>query len=128
MSRKRKISLCLMVLLYIAAGINHFVNEPMYLRIMPPWLPAHTLLVQVSGVCEILFGLLLIPEKTRRSAAWLIIALLVAVFPANIQMAVNYYHEHNPWLWIAIVRLPVQLLLINWAWMFAKKRKHRPAA
>jgi uncharacterized membrane protein len=52
---------------------------------------------------------------------WLTILLLIAVFPANIQMALNYYNENNPDLWIAIARLPVQIFLIWWASVYAKK-------
>lgn len=112
--------LYLMSLLYIAAGIYHFVNPKMYLRIMPPYLPFHLPLVYISGVCEILFALLLIPESTRTIGAWLIIVLLVAVFPANIQMAINFKQHNSPGLWIAIARLPLQIALIWWAWMYTK--------
>lgn len=107
---------------YFFAGINHFWHPVMYLKIMPSWLGYHELLVVVSGVFEILFALLLLPAKTRRFAAWGIILLLIAVFPANIQMMLNYLNENNSGLWIAIIRLPVQLLLIWWAWSFTRKQ------
>ena len=113
-----------MALFYVIAGINHFLNEPQYVKIMPPYLPYPLQLVYLSGVCEAVFGLLLIPLYTRRAAAWLIIALLVAIFPANIQMSLNYWHEHNPQLWLTILRLPLQVLLIRWAYVYTK---HRPA-
>ncbi|CAN5539791.1 DoxX family protein [soil metagenome] len=117
----KTISLYLMAALYVAAGIYHFVNPAMYVSIMPPWLPYHKALVAISGVCEVALGLLLIFPATRRFAAWGIIALLVAVFPANIQMLLNFIHDKNPMTWVAIVRLPIQLLLIWWAYGFAKK-------
>ncbi len=110
-----------MILFYIAAGLNHFIDPAFYLPIMPPYLPWHLLLIYISGAFELLFGIMLIPDKTRRTSAWLIIALLVAVFPANIQMTINYVSENNPDLWISIVRLPIQFLLIWWAWVFTKK-------
>ncbi|MEO8713218.1 MAG: DoxX family protein [Parafilimonas sp.] len=110
-----------MSLLYIIAGINHFINQGMYVDIMPLWLSQHLLLVNISGACEIIFGILLLPLYTRRFAAWCIILLLIAVFPANIQMTINYYHEHNPYLWLTILRMPLQFVLIRWAWKFAKK-------
>ena len=110
-----------MAILYVAAGIYHFVNPKMYQRIMPTYLPWHMPLIYVSGVLEIAFGLLLIPEGTRPMAAWLVIALLVAVFPANIQMTVNFWQRHKPALWIALLRLPLQLGLIYWAWIYTKK-------
>lgn len=109
-----------MSLLYIAAGIYHFVNPRFYMKIMPPYLPFHLQLVYISGICEIVFAVLLIPESIRPIAAWLIIALLIAVFPANIQMAVNFYHKQHPALWMAIARLPLQLLLIWWAWTYTR--------
>jgi uncharacterized membrane protein len=116
----KKISLFLMVALYVAAGANHFLNPEAYIKIMPPWIPLHKEMVFVSGVCEILFALLLIFQLTRRMAAWCIIALLVAVFPANVQMMLNYYHEHNPGLWFTVLRLPLQVPLIWWAYIFTK--------
>lgn len=88
------------------------------MKIMPPWLPWHLQLVYISGLFEILLGLLLLPELTRSWAAWGIIALLIAVFPANIQMMLNYYHRHLPGLWLTIVRLPLQGVLIWWAWSY----------
>lgn len=111
-----------MAALYVAAGSNHFINPAGYMQIMPLWLPQPLALIYISGVCEIVFGLLLLPLCTRRAAAWCIILLLVAIFPANIQMCINYFHEKNSYLWLTILRLPLQLILIRWAWLFAKKR------
>ena len=87
---------------------------------MPPWLPLHKELVFISGVAEILCALLLLFSKTRRIGAYCTIALLIAVFPANLQMLLNYYKNNNPMLWIAVLRLPLQLLLIYWAYTFTK--------
>ena len=87
---------------------------------MPPQLPSAGLLVYVSGVIEIALGLLLLPLGTRKLAAWGIILLLIAVFPANVQMYINYRNQGNPNLWIAIVRLPLQALLIYWAYVYTK--------
>jgi uncharacterized membrane protein len=109
-----------MALFYIAAGVNHFVHPGGYRKIMPPWLPLHEQLILISGIAEILFASLLLFRVTRRLAAWCIISLLIAVFPANIQMMLNYYHENNPALWVTIVRLPLQIALIWWAWLFTK--------
>ena len=112
-----------MIVLYVNTGLNHFINPGVYLKIMPPWLPCKEALVFASGIFEITLALLLIFKLTRRFAAWGIIALLVAVFPANIQMMVNYSKENNPNLWIAILRLPLQILLIWWAYSFTKPTK-----
>ena len=109
-----------MIVFYLAAGANHFINPQFYLKIMPPWLAWHQQLVYLSGLLEILFALLLIFVPTRRIAAWGIIALLVAVFPANIQMMLDYWYEGNRWTWLTIVRLPIQFILIWWAYGFTK--------
>ena len=110
-----------MSLMYCFTGISHFTMPEYFLKIMPPWLPWQLGLVYISGVCEILLALLLIPRYTRRIAAWLLIALLIAVFPANIQMTINYINENNPDLWISIIGLPIQIFLVWWAWIYTKK-------
>ncbi|HAX49421.1 MAG TPA: DoxX family protein [Ignavibacteria bacterium] len=120
MKRAKRISLIVMIAFYVFAGLAHFIYPEFYLPIMPPYLPYHLELVYISGAFEILLALLLIPIKTRKAGAWLLIALLVAVFPANIQMFINYLNANDPDLWISIVRLPIQLLLIWWAWGFTK--------
>jgi uncharacterized membrane protein len=116
----KKTGLYIMAALYVAAGINHFIHPEFYRKIMPPWLPFHDGLIFISGIFEILFALLLLLPVTRRLAAWGIIALLIAVFPANIQMMLNYQQENNPGLWLAVLRLPLQVLLIWWAYSFTK--------
>lgn len=123
MNKTKKIFLYIMSAMYCFTGISHFTMPEYFLAIMPPYLPWHLKLVYLSGACEILFALLLIPRSTRRIAAWLIIALLIAVFPANIQMTFNYVNEHNPELWISIVRLPIQIFLVWWAWVYTKPDK-----
>lgn len=122
MSKWKKISLYCMAALYVLAGINHFANPDFYKKIMPPWLPWHSSMIFISGVAEIVLGFLLLPAQTRKLAAWGIIILLIMVFPANVQMMLNYQQDKNPDLWIAIIRLPLQLLLIVWAYQFAKKQ------
>jgi uncharacterized membrane protein len=117
----KKVSLLLMALFYIGAGINHFLNPAMYLKIMPPYLPQPLLLVYISGLLEIILGCLLLPAKTRRFAAGGIILLLLAIFPANVQMVLNYYQAQHPGWWIALVRLPLQGALIWWAWSFIRR-------
>lgn len=107
-----------MAALYFVAGVNHFIHPRTYMRIMPPWLPFPKELVFVSGVMEIVCALLLLPSFSRSIAAWGIILLLIAVFPANIQMSVNYYKAGNPYLWLTLLRLPLQVLLIWWAYKF----------
>jgi uncharacterized membrane protein len=117
----KKISLYIMILFYAGAGVNHFIRPAFYLKIMPAWLPLHNELVFLSGVAEILCAVLLLFPKTRRLGAYCTIALLIAVFPANIQMLIDYARADNPLLWIAVLRLPIQLLLIWWAYGFTKQ-------
>ncbi|MBA4168560.1 MAG: DoxX family protein [Chitinophagaceae bacterium] len=119
----KKTFLYIQAIFYVLAGINHFWRPAVYAAIMPPWLPWHAQFVYISGILEILFGGLLLPSVTRKLAAWAIIGLLIAVYPANIQMAVNYITEHNTRTWIAIARLPIQFVLVWWAWIYTKPSK-----
>jgi uncharacterized membrane protein len=116
----KKISLFIMSLLYIIAGINHFIHPLFYKKIMPSFIPWHMPIIFISGIAEVLLGILLIPAVTRRLAAWGIIVLLIVIFPANMNMMLIYYHDKNPALWITILRLPLQLILIWWAYTFTK--------
>jgi uncharacterized membrane protein len=67
---------------------------------------------------EIVLAVFLIPAATRVYAAAGIILLLILIFPANIQMMINFYRRHNPYLWITILRLPLQPVLVWWAWLY----------
>jgi len=111
----------LLAAVFIAAGANHFYNPDFYVRIMPPYLPWHLELVYVSGVLEILLGVLLLITRFSVLAAWGLIALLIAVFPANIHMAVHpdLYPEIPRGLLYA--RLPFQGVFIAWTWWFTQK-------
>jgi uncharacterized membrane protein len=109
------ISRYVLAVFMIVAGMLHFVNEDFYLKIMPPYLPAHRELVYLSGLFEIGLGALLLAPRFKRFAAWGIILLLIAVFPANI-----YVYQHPEVLpapgWLHLLRLPLQGLFIAWAW------------
>ncbi len=113
-------SLYLMSLIYVVAGILHFVRPETYVRIMPPYVPAPLMLVYLSGVAELVLGLAVLLPSARVWAAWGIILLLIAVFPANWYMAVSGKFSHIP-SWILWARLPLQLVLIYWAYTFTKK-------
>jgi uncharacterized membrane protein len=112
-------SLYLMAAFYAFAGLNHFRAPEFYLPIMPPWLPWHEELVFLSGVAELLIGVGLLIPRTRVLAAWGAIALLVAVYPANIHMAIADVPVGDPPQSAGVlrwVRLPLQFVLIAWAW------------
>ncbi|MBI1916252.1 MAG: DoxX family protein [Planctomycetes bacterium] len=102
---------------FVGAGVLHFVRPKLYLEIMPPYLPWHRELVYLSGVFEITGGLGILVPSLRRAAGWGLIALLVAVFPANVQMFLDALA--TGWTAktvIALVRLPLQIPLILWVW------------
>ncbi|HEX8287307.1 MAG TPA: MauE/DoxX family redox-associated membrane protein [Pyrinomonadaceae bacterium] len=106
---------------FILAGINHFINPNFYLKIMPPYLPWHLFLVYLSGVLEVIFGGLLFIPRFTRFAAWGIIAILIAVFPANVYMAMNPQNFPEFSTATLHLRLPLQFLLIGWAYWYTKK-------
>ena len=107
--------------LFVGAGLLHFLKPTLYLRIMPPALPAPRLLVLLSGVAEVAGGLGLLLPATRRWAAWGLLALLLAVFPANVYMLQIHAQLHLP-AWVAWARLPLQPLLMWWIWRAAARR------
>ncbi len=114
----KEISLYIMAVLYILAGINHFVNPKFYLRIIPPYIPWHKAVNYISGATEIALGLLLLYPPYSNSGAWGIIVLLIAVFPANIYHLTSVKPGRGIPLWILTLRIPFQGVLILWAWWY----------
>jgi len=107
--------------LFVVTGVLHFLKPRVYEAIMPRYLPAHRELVYASGVAEIAGGLGVLAPRTRRLGAWWLIATLVAVFPANVEMAVHaerFKQFPEPLLW---ARLPLQGALIAWVYKIAKR-------
>ncbi|WP_341899917.1 hypothetical protein [Fluviicola taffensis] len=118
------IALWLLVAFYLFMGSMHFMQPEQYFAMMPSWLPAHTLLITLSGIIEISLALLLIPIKTRAIAAKLIVAMLVVFFfVIHIPESIGYYQTEDKKFIASIIRLPIQFLFIAWAWMFVKKPK-----
>jgi len=120
----KRVLLWVMALFYFSAGVMHFVNAAFFIRIVPDYLPWHAALVYVSGVCEIGLGVLVLIPATREFAAWGIIALLIAVFPANVNMLVHRIplREGTPPDMVALwLRLPLQGVLIAWAWWYTRR-------
>lgn len=117
--RNMFVSLWIMGLFYLAAGINHFVHPEFYLPLIPPYLPIHSTINLLSGAIEVFFALLLLFKASRKWACYGIIAMLIAFIPAHV-----YFIEVNscagglcvpPWVgWIRLV--VVHPLLIYWAW------------
>lgn len=106
----------------IFAGIMHFTRPDFYIRITPPILPYKEAIVIVSGLAEIGLGIGLIVPHTRRIAAWGLVALLVAVYPANIYMALEaeQFRDVAPSNWFHLIRLPMQFLMIALCVWFAR--------
>lgn len=109
---------------FIVAGVLHFLRPGMYEAIVPEYLPAHRQLVYASGVAEIVGGAALMHRRTRRLGMWWLTATLVAVFPANVHMALNPddYRAVPGGRWALYARLPMQLLFIAWVRAAARTR------
>lgn len=115
--------------LFVVAGTNHFLNPSFYMKIMPPYLPWHWELVILSGVFEMVLGLLLFAPRTASLAAWGLIALLIAIFPANLHMALHPDHYPRIPEWFLWARLPLQGVLIAWAyWFTGAQERETPTA
>jgi uncharacterized membrane protein len=123
LSRTKKILMWVMAAAYAYAGLNHLVNPDFYLAIMPPGLPNPEWLNLLSGLAEIVLAVFLLEPRTRVFAAWGIIALLIAVFPANLYAAFENVGPEGPGSGAgtaAYVRLPFQALFIVWAWWYTR--------
>ena len=121
MSRAKTVLLYVMAAFYVFAGYNHLANPEFYLAIMPPNLPEPELLNILSGLAEIVLGVFLLDPRTRALAAWGTIALLVAVFPANVYAATANVGAGGPGTGAGLgnwIRLPFQIVFIAWAWWY----------
>ena len=120
MTSIKKAVLWTLALLMIGAGLMHFILPENYIKIIPPFFPWKNVLVAVSGAFEIVGGFGLLIPRSRSFAAWGLIALLIAVFPANIYMATSSLNLKPSGLpsWILWARLPLQGALIAWAGLF----------
>jgi uncharacterized membrane protein len=108
---------------FTLAGSMHFIRPRAYEAIMPPYVPAHREAVRISGVAELLGGLAVVPRATRPAARWWLLALLVAVFPANVHMAMHPDEVAKKGVaadriprWLLWARLPLQPLMMLWVW------------
>jgi uncharacterized membrane protein len=105
----------LLALFMVGVGALHFLTPEFFVRIVPDYLPAHAMLVAVSGVFEILGGVGLLVPRTRRMASYGLVALYVAVFPANVNMVIHPELGGTVAPWLLWARLPLQAVLIAWA-------------
>ena len=114
MSTARNISRILLAIGFVVAGLNHFRVPEFYQTMIPPWLPWPEGLNAISGAAEIAGGIGILIPKTRRAAATGLILLLIAVFPANLYLALQGWQEMDIPRWVLIARLPFQLVFIAW--------------
>jgi uncharacterized membrane protein len=107
--------------IFLLAGFLHWVRPGFFVKIMPPYLSWHLQLVYLSGIFEIVLGAMLLIPKCQVLAAWGLIAFLIAVFPANVNMALHaadYPQFPAALIWL---RLPLQGVLIAWAYWFTRR-------
>ena len=127
----KRIALVLLAAFFVSAGVTHFVSpyREFFVQIVPAWLPDPPLMVALSGVAEIAGGLGVLIPQTRRLAGWGLIALLVAVYPANVEMALY----PDKWLAQGMTmaqlwgRLPLQFVGMVWAWWATKPDREASA-
>jgi uncharacterized membrane protein len=125
--RTRRLALLALSAFFVLAGLNHFVNPDFYVAIIPPWLPAHLELVYLSGVFEVLGGVAALVPRLRNLAGWGLVLLLVAVFPANLHMALHpeLFPDVSPAALYA--RLPLQVVFIAWTYWATRPEAHDAA-
>lgn len=112
--------LYLMALIYVIAGIMHFVRPKMYMRILPGYLPGHKLLVIISGIAEIVTGIALCFSVTKNLAIYAIIAMLIFFLPAHFHMFFNKKASMDIAKWVLVARIPLQLALMLWAYWYLR--------
>ncbi len=118
----RTLARWLLALFFIGAGWNHFRDPAIYISMIPPYLPWPETLNSISGAAEIAGGLGILIPQTRHAAGWGLILLLIAIFPANIQMALHGLPQITIAPWILWARLPFQLVFIGWVYWTCLKR------
>ena len=124
MRRTKRILLWVMAAAYVLGGFNHLLNPSFYVAIMPPGLPNPEWLNLLAGLAEIVLGVFVLEPRVRVFAAWGIIALLIAIFPANVYVAQVNLGPEGPGSGGGLgnwVRLPFQALLVLWAYWYTRR-------
>ncbi|QCW99259.1 hypothetical protein FGM00_03715 [Aggregatimonas sangjinii] len=112
--------LYLMALVYIGAGIMHFVRPKMYMRILPSYLPGHKFLVTISGILEIVLGIALCFAVTKNLAIYCIIAMLTFFLPVHFHMLFDERASMGLSKWMLVSRIPLQFGLMLWAFWYLR--------
>ena len=117
----------LLAVLMLIAGASHFIVPVPYIKIVPGFLPYPAAIVYISGFFEILGGIGLLIPAVSRAAAWGFVLLFIAVYPANLNMAINDIHLQNipDGAWFQAIRLPFQFVLIAWAWWLTRSSEDK---
>ena len=110
--------LYVMAFVYFITGLNHFRNPRLYLKIIPPYFPNPKLLNHISGLAEIILAIALCIPALSHYAAWGVIALLIAIFPTHLYMYFNEKAHMGLPKWVLLLRMPLQLFLIFWAYQY----------
>lgn len=110
----------LMAIIYILAGIFHFLKPKMYMRIMPAYLPKHRLLVYLSGIAEIILGAALLYPPTKNLAIYGIILMLLVFLLVHFYMLSSKKAGAGIPVWALVLRIPLQFMLIWWAWFYLR--------
>lgn len=108
----------LLAVIFILAGMNHFRTPKIYERIIPPYIPSRKTMVTVSGIIEMMLGLMLLTPDNQNLAAWGIIVLLCLFFTVHIYMLQEEKASLKLPKWVLILRIPLQFLLIFWAYQY----------
>ena len=125
-SRVKTFFLILLSLFFTYAGIDHLVSPDFYVSIMPPWIPWHLELVYISGLFEIMGGVGVLIHRFRALAGTGLVALLIAVYPANLHMAFNPHLFPQFPLSALYIRLALQFLAFYWAWTVTRPERFQP--
>lgn len=118
---RRKIVLLSLAIFFIYFGTDHFINPDFYLSIMPPSFPLHHEAVYISGLFEIIGGVSIIIYRFRKIAGWGLFALVIAVYPANIYMAITPSAFPDIPIFILYFRLGLQFIFLYWAYTITRK-------
>lgn len=116
MTAGRRTSLTLLATFFVVAGANHFVHPQAYLKMIPPYVPLPRAMNVISGAAEMLGGIAVLIPQLRRAAGWSLIALLIAVFPANLHVALHGWDGVKMPAWILWARLPMQVAFVAWVY------------
>ena len=127
-SRVKTFLLILLSLFFTYAGIDHLISPDFYVSIMPPWMPWHLELVYISGVFEIMGGVGVLIPRFRAIAGAGLVALLIAVYPANLHMAYNPHLFPTIPLAALYVRLALQFLAFYWAWTVTRPERFQTSS